>query len=49
MKISNNGYTVLLQQGITPVLASESAPAVKCLHKLEDLSSTLYIHLKTNL
>lgn len=49
MKISGNGYNVLLQQGITPLLASESATAVKCLSKLDNLSSTLQTHLKTNL
>lgn len=38
MKISGKGYTVLIQLGVTPVLAGVLAQAVRCLSKHKVLS-----------
>lgn len=46
MKISGKGYTVLIQLGVTPVLASVLAQAVKCLSNHKVLSYTFQNPLK---
>lgn len=46
MKISGNGYTALIQLGVTLVSAGELAQAVRCLSKHEVLSYTLQTPMK---